>query len=136
MAKLKILVPVDGSEKSMHSIDWLKRFYSKDEAEVTVIMVVEVVYREEMAAVKKFEELEMKKAAVLEEAAKKLEGYTVTTESVAGHVADSILREAKQGRYDLIVITKSSVKGISRIIGSVTAKVVRDSEVAVVVLPE
>lgn len=64
------------------------------------------------------------------------EGYTVTTESAAGHVADSILKEAKEGSYDLIVMTKSSVKGISRLIGSVTSKVVRDSEVAVVVIPE
>jgi len=136
MAKIKILVPIDSSEKSMHSIDWVKKSYSKDEAEITLMMVVEVVYREEMAAVKKFEELEMKKDAALEEAAKKLEGYTVTTESAAGHVADSILKEAKEGNYDLIVMTKSSVKGISRIIGSVTSKVVRDSEVAVVVIPE
>ena len=37
----------------------------------------------------------------------------------------------------MIIMTKSSEKGgISRIIGSVTHKVVRDSEVAVVVIPE
>jgi nucleotide-binding universal stress UspA family protein len=36
----------------------------------------------------------------------------------------------------LIIMTKSSVKGISRIIGSVTSQVVRDSEVSVVIVPE
>jgi nucleotide-binding universal stress UspA family protein len=33
-------------------------------------------------------------------------------------------------------MTKSSVKGIARIIGSVTTKVVRNSEIPVIVVPE
>jgi len=47
-----------------------------------------------------------------------------------------ILKEAKDGMYDLLIMTKSSVKGVSRIIGSTTSKVVRNSEVAVIVVPE
>lgn len=136
MEKLKILVPVDGSEKSMHSLDWLKKYYSKDDAEITVMMVIEAIYTDELAAVRTFGELEKKKNTVFEDAEKKLEGYTVKSYSAVGRIADSILKEAKAGNYDMIVITKSSVKGISRIIGSVTSKVVRDSETPVVVVPE
>ena len=53
-----------------------------------------------------------------------------------GFSSDVIVKEAKDGNYDMIVMTKSSVKGISRVIGSVTNKVIHHSEVAVVVVPE
>jgi nucleotide-binding universal stress UspA family protein len=138
MSKLKVLVPLDGSEKSMHSLDWLKNFFTSEEVEVTLLHVVTVYYVPEMFELKD-EEFEANKKAsleILDDAAKRLDGYTVSKMSARGIDANEILRTAKEGSYDMIVMTKSSVKGISRIIGSVTSKVVRDSEIAVVVIPE
>jgi len=138
MSKLKVLVPLDGSEKSMHSLDWLKNFFTSEEVEVTLLHVVTVYYVPEMFELKD-EEFEANKKAsqeILDDAAKRLDGYTVSKMSACGIDANEILRTAKEGSYDMIVMTKSSVKGISRIIGSVTSKVVRDSEIAVVVVPE
>jgi nucleotide-binding universal stress UspA family protein len=43
MPKLKILVPLDGTEKSMHSLAWLKKIFGKEEVEVTLIHVVEAL---------------------------------------------------------------------------------------------
>ena len=43
MKKLKILVPLDGTERSMHSIDWLKEFFSKETICITLMNVVETV---------------------------------------------------------------------------------------------
>jgi nucleotide-binding universal stress UspA family protein len=136
MSKIKILIPLDGTEKSMHSLEWLKKFYSKENAEVTLIYVTEVFYKGETIDVSSFKNFENISLQILDEAASKLEGYNVNTVKAHGHVADTILKEAKGGEYDLIIMTKSSVKGVSRIIGSVTSKVVRNSEVAVIVVPE
>lgn len=137
MSKLKVLVPLDGSEKSMHSLDWLKKFYSSEAVEVTLLNVMEVHYTPEMPNIEDFSHETARKwsSETLDEAEKLLEGYTVAKLSVPGSSADVILDQSKKGAFDLIVMTKSSVKGFTRLIGSVTAKVVRDSEVAVVVVP-
>jgi len=136
MPKYKILIPLDGSEKSMHSLDWLKKFFSKEDAEVTLLYVTEVYYKGETIDVSSFKNFANVSKEILDDAASKLEGYNVATISLHGHVADMILKEAKDGMYDLLIMTKSSVKGVSRIIGSTTSKVVRNSEVAVIVVPE
>jgi nucleotide-binding universal stress UspA family protein len=136
MSKYKILIPLDGSEKSMHSLDWLKKFFSKEDTEVTLLYVTEVYYKGETIDVSSFKNFANVSKEVLDDASSKLEGYNVATISLHGHVADVILKEAKDGMYDLLIMTKSSVKGVSRIIGSTTSKVVRNSEVAVIVVPE
>jgi len=138
MSKLKVIVPLDGSEKSMHSLDWLKKFYSSEAVEVTLLNVMEVYYTPEIPPIEDFSHETARKRSIetLNEAEKQLEGYKVYKLSVPGSSADVILYEAKEGAFDLIIMTKSSVKGLTRLIGSVTSKVVRDSEVAVVVVPQ
>jgi len=138
MPKLKVLVPLDGSEKSMHSLDWLKKFFGPDELEVTLLNVMQVYYKPEMPNIEDFSHETARKWSkqILDDGSRMLEGYAVKKESASGMSADVILDHAKKGSFDLIVMTKSSVKGLSRLIGSVTTKVVRDSEVAVIVVPE
>jgi nucleotide-binding universal stress UspA family protein len=136
MTKLKILVPLDGTEKSMHSIVWLKKFFSKEDAEVTLIHVVEALFPGQLDYDYNPENAESISNKVLDAAAKELEGYKVELLSMHGSAPDIILNEAKEGGFDMVIMTKSSVKGIARIIGSVTTKVVRDSVVSVVIVPE
>lgn len=146
MIKLKVLVPLDGSEKSLHSLNWLKKFFTKDEAEVTLLNVIELsAYVPQMSSLGEsplydfsdlYEISKKRSAETLEEGEKRLEGYRVTKLSLEGQSGDMILDTAKEGGFDMIIMTKSSVMGLSRLIGSVTSKVVRDSEVAVVVIPE
>lgn len=130
------MVPLDGTEKSMHSILWLKKFFGKEDIDVTLIHVVEALFPGQLEFDYNPENAENISMKVLDEAARELEGYTVEKVSKHGSAPDVILREAKEGAFDMIVMTKSSVKGIARIIGSVTTKVVRDSEVSVVIVPE
>jgi len=135
MPKLKILVPLDGSEKSMHSLNWLKKIFTREEVEVTLIYVTERIYTGEVVPLN-IEYTANSGSQILDEAEKKLAGYKVNKLNPWGYSSDVILKEAADRKYDMIVMTKSSVKGISRVIGSVTSKVVRNSEVAVVVIPE
>ena len=146
MSKLKILIPLDGSERSMHSLDWFKKNFTPKDVEVTLFHVIEAIHSEETFSIQDVKNTGLKSKVILDKAAKELEGYNVDKSSTNfkinklntwGYSADLILKEAKEGNYDMIIMTKSSEKGgISRIIGSVTHKVVRDSEVAVVVIPE
>ena len=136
MPKLKILVPLDGTEKSMHSIIWLKKIFSKADAEVILIHIVEALFPGQLDYDYNPENAESISNQVLDAAGKELEGYKVEKLSKYGSAPDIILKESKEGGFDMIIMTKSSVKGIARIIGSVTTKVVRDSSVSVVIVPE
>lgn len=139
MSNFKILVPLDGSEKSMDSIDWVTKYYKKEDVDVTLLYVAQVIYTSELEMISVVSELDVANSMgkrLLDEAAGKLSGYRVNKLVLHGAIADSILREATDGNYDLIIMTKSSVKGLSRIFGSIVTKVVRDAEVAVVVVPD
>jgi len=146
MQKLKILVPVDGSERSMHSLNWIKKHFSSGQAEVTLLNIIEVTslsmldeYYMPGTAPEEglpYGTFSKRSILIIDEAEKLLDGYFVTRISTSGLSGDMILKTAKEGNFDMIVMTKSSVKGLTRLIGSVTSKVVRDSEVAVVVIPE
>jgi nucleotide-binding universal stress UspA family protein len=136
MSKLKVLVPLGGTEKSVHSLNWLKKYFSNKDVEVTLINVVEVFYNADNFSLINLETAEQASRQVLDAAEKELEGYKVNKLSAAGYISDVIVAEAKNGNYDMIVMTKSSVKGISRVIGSVTNKVIHNSDVTAVVVPE
>jgi len=136
MKKTKILVPLDTTERSMHSLNWLKFFFSKNDIEITLMNVKEVVLTNDMAIGDKFEVLAKESELSLDKAEKELEGYEVKKITTLGYAADQILKEAKEDNYDIIIMTKSTKKGIPRMIGSVTRKVVRNAQVSVIVLPE
>jgi nucleotide-binding universal stress UspA family protein len=138
MAKLKILVPLDGSEKSLDSLNWLKKYYKKEDTDVTLLYVAQVVYTSSLENININPEHPVSYnngELILNNASKLLDGYVVNEAIIHGAIADTILDVAANDSFDLIIMTKSSVKGFSRIFGSVTTKVVRDSEVAVIVIP-
>ena len=136
MKKTKILVPLDTTERSMHSLNWLKNFFSKNDSEITLMNVKEVILTNDMVIEDKFEVLAKESQLTLDKAEKELEGYEVKKITTLGYAADQILKEVKEGNYDIIIMTKSTKKGIPRMLGSVTRKVVRNAQVPVIVLPE
>lgn len=72
---------------------------------------------------------------VLDEASVELDGYEVEKFFTVGYAPDEILKKAEEGNYDLIIMTKSTKKGLMRMIGSVTSKVIKNSKISVIVLP-
>lgn len=146
MQKLKILVPLDGSERSMHSLDWIKKYFSSGQAEITLLNVIEVTtlsmldeYYMPGAAPEEglpYGTFSKRSSLILDDAEELLDGYDVARISTSGLSADVILKTSREGGFDMIVMTKSSVKGLNRLVGSVTTKVVRDAEVAVIVIPQ
>ena len=136
MKKPKILVPLDGTERSMHSLNWLKKFFSKDDVEITLMNVREIILTNDMVFSNQFEFLVKESELVLDDAAKELEGYTVEKFTTLGYAGDEILKKAKEDSYDIIIMTKSTKKGLPRMIGSVTSKVIKNAQVSVIVIPE
>ena len=137
MEKKKVLVPLDGTDRSRHSIDWLKKLFEKEEIKVTLMNVAEIVIANDMVISNDTVTRAQKESEdILDTALKKLEGYEVDKYCAFGYAADEILRKAKQEESDIIIMTKSTKKGIARMIGSVTTKVVKNAKTLVIISPE
>lgn len=140
-AGLRILVPVDGSDVALLTLDRLASFIDLSGAEVTLMHVVETPWLhagldqewlgyEEEAEEKidpevEFEkELEREARAVIEEARLRLPvRTTVSPVLVEGLPADEILSEADRGDYDLVAVGASGVSDLKhQMLGSVSAK--------------
>ncbi|WP_298844885.1 hypothetical protein [Clostridium sp.] len=74
MKKIKALVPLDGTERSMHSLKWLKDFLGEEVISITLMNVMEIVITNGMVVPPEFDYLEEESKAFLAKAKKKLEG--------------------------------------------------------------
>lgn len=130
----KILIPLDGTERSMHSIDLVKNLYKKDEIKITLLYVKEnvnsMIMEEDLAAAER--EMQKKTAA----AVTALEGYDVSCEFGLLDAGSEIVKHALMDEVNIIVMTKSTKKGLTRIIGSVTSYVVKNAPCIVMIVPE
>ncbi|HDK7155768.1 TPA: universal stress protein [Clostridium botulinum] len=136
MEKLKVLVPVDSSERSNYSLNLLKNMFDKKQVEVTLINVKEVQVNNIFLIQQQIKKLRSKSEKVMEEAKEKIKniGYEYEMYSCFGIPADKIVEKAEKDNFDMIVMAKSNRKGLEKMKGSVTTKVVKSSEVPVIVV--
>ncbi|MFK4785389.1 universal stress protein [Fusobacterium sp. MFO224] len=130
----KLLIPLDGTERSMHSIDLVRNLYKPEEVSITLLYVKEdaKLFIEEMD----YSEAEQEMQEKVAEAVEKLEKYDVTCRVGFVEPGREILRIAKTEDTDIIVMTKSTKKGLTRMIGSVTTYVVKHAHCIVMIVPE
>lgn len=134
VAMKKILIPIDGTERSTKSIDLVKTLYKPEDVSIILLMV-----REDVATLISKSEIDAAREAMrdrLEELAAELDGYDVSEQVVFGRAGDEILVTAKEENVDIIVMTKSTKKGWIQTIGSVTAYVVKYANCIVMIAPE
>ena len=130
----KILIPLDGTERSMHSIDLVKNLYKKDEIEITLLYIKEdvknMIMEDDLVAAEK----DMQK--MVAPAVKELAGYKLSCEFGLIDRGTEIVKRAVMNSTDIIIMTKSTKKGLTRMIGSVTSYVVRNAPCIVMIVPE
>ncbi|ABS33429.1 MULTISPECIES: universal stress protein [Clostridium] len=136
MEKLKVLVPVDSSERSNYSLNLLENMFDKNQVEVTLINVKEVQVNNIFLIQQQIKKLKDKSEKIMKEAKQKIKnlGYEYEMYSCFGMPADKIVEKAEKDNFDMIVMAKSNKKGLEKIKGSVTTKVVKTSEVPVIVV--
>ena len=145
----KILVPLDGSEHSVRALEIATRIAKKFDVKITLIhaysvhipfVMVSVIPKVPVMTpteVSKVAEAARKAGAgILADGEEKVkaEGVQVETLLREGHTVQEILKTAREGGFDLIVI---GAKGISRIreilLGSVSDGVIRTAPCPVLV---
>jgi nucleotide-binding universal stress UspA family protein len=150
----KILVPLDGSEHSLKALEIAVQVAKKFNAKITLIHVYSIGVRPIVmpepttltppsvpimhpADFSKVVEATRKAGArILTEGEKrvKTEGVQVETLLTEGHTVQEILKTAKDGKFDLIVIGARGISKIREIIlGSVSDGVIRNAPCPVLV---
>lgn len=134
--KRKVLVPIDGTERSKHSLEFIKSIFPSDKVELIIMNVKELVFingmiiSDELTAAKEMGD------RILNEALKEVPEYKAETYFTFGYPGDEIVKKAKEDDIDVIVMTKSTRKGLTRMIGSVTINVVKHAKCSVIIVPE
>ena len=118
----RVLLPIDGSDRSRRTIRMLKTLYSPGEVKVILATVVAREERLESDYIRKRwkDSSDEIFGAVLPQ----LEGWDVETVLLEGSPGAEIVRYAEEGDIDQIIMTRSS-RGPLRKLGSVAAYIVR-----------
>lgn len=135
MDKRKVLIPIDGTERSMHSLDFVKEIFPKDSVEITIMHVKELVAINEMMVADEIRIAQELSKDILSAAQEKMKDYKTDTYFTFGYPGDEIIKKAVEENIGIIVMTKSTKRGLNRLIGSVTSSVVKRAKCIVMIVP-
>ncbi|MVO74836.1 RluA family pseudouridine synthase [Paeniclostridium sordellii] len=105
----KILVPIDGSERSQKSLDFVLSKYPKDKFSITLMSVNDVSLTNitnPMLIDVKMRESQKKVDCLLESLKDKLAEYEVETYTVFGDPGPEIIKKSVDDDFDLIMVNK------------------------------
>ena len=135
----KILLPTDGSEYSVREIERATKLL----AEGGEIIVLSVATELRKTAFHRTKDIKRENKESLNEAKENVkamadafdDSVNVTTKVVVGFPAETINQVAEEEGCDLIIIAASGKSGLQRfVIGSVAEKVLKDSEIDVLLI--
>ena len=135
MNKRKVLIPIDGTERSMHSLEFVKEIFPKDSVEIIIMNVKELVLINEMIVADEIQFAQELGSEILEAAKEKMKDYKTETYFTFGYPGDEIVKKATEENIGIIVMTKSTKRGLTRMIGSVTTNVVKRAKCIVMIVP-
>ena len=130
----KILLPVDGSERSEQSVKWVLSRYKPEDYEL-ILMIVREDY-DEIRCIERREEVKEETLAIIKPFAEQLKDFNLETKIIFGRAGEEIVGYANDNDIDMIVMTKSTKPGFIKMIGSVSTYVVKNANCVVVIVPE
>lgn len=121
----KILLPVDGSSRSLRTVEVAKQLCSPEDSEIIIVKVISAqLYINSMDEIKHNAE---KARPELDAVAALLPGYKVKTQVLLGSAPGvEIVEYAKEAGIDTIIMTRSS-RGPLRKLGSVATYIVKNA---------
>ena len=120
----KVLLPIDISERSLKTINRFKEGHTPEEAEATLLTVMEgsshFKFNDE------YERYRQKLLKELEDMTAQLEGYKVSTVVLQGNPGSCIVDYVKNNKFDLLIMTRSK-RGVIGKLGFVASYIVRQA---------
>lgn len=136
MNKRKVLIPIDGSVRSLESIKYLKEYYDPNKVEPILLHVGEIVFVPRSSMQLATQQTELAGKRLLDKASKLIEEYDYKAEFAFGYISDEILKYAEENNVDIILMAKNTKKKFSFILGSVTADVAKRVKCTLVIVPQ
>ncbi|MEG0641953.1 MAG: universal stress protein [Clostridium sp.] len=134
----RILVPIDKSDKTLESIKTLTTLFPKEEVEIILLHVIDEIKIQSVDYVSSefMDAITTLSHTVLNRAGDLLQGYQVEKISTLGNPAKEIFDTIKNKNIHLVIMTKTGQGVLDKyIIGSVTSKIVKKSEVPIMIIP-
>ena len=121
----KILMPVDGSSRSLRTVEAVKQIWSPEDAEIIIVKVISAqLYINSMDEIKHNAE---KARPELDAVAGLLPEYTVSTQVLLGSAPGvEIVEFAREAGIDTIIMTRST-RGPIRKLGSVASYIAKNA---------
>ena len=119
-----ILLPIDGSARSLRTIQMVKRTYTPAQVRLTILMVLPgQMHIDGELAIQRAKEKAQEDLAGF---ARMLEGYNVQTDFRRGSPGPEIVHYAQEKGFDTLIMTRSS-RGPLRRLGAVATYVVKNA---------
>ena len=122
----KILLPIDGSPRSLRTIQVVKQSYIPAETEITILLVVPDTPMPDHEEITQDPQTKEEARLLVESFAKMLPGYQTTAALRFGSPGPEIIQFAKEGGFDAILMTRSS-RGSTQKLGSVSTYIVQNA---------
>lgn len=121
----KVLLPLDGSTRSLRTIEMVKQLYPNQDVEITLLMVLPDPTPFETPS----ERDRMQRKAEREQAtfAQLLEGWPVKTVLLRGNPGPEIVQFAREKGFHALAMTRST-RGTLQRLGSVASYVVKNAQ--------
>ena len=134
----KILVPLDGSQNSMRGLDQAISIAKSSGAEITGFYVFQLPFAAGIKYTQKMKDAAQDKAVkAIGPAMRKTEqaGAKFQYKTGGGNVGSEIVKHAKKGKYNMIVIGARGITGAKeKFLGSVSNHVMHKSDIPVLVV--
>lgn len=131
---LKIMLPTDGTEKSLDAVKWVKEMFPQDTTEILLLLVREDVDR--ITDENQLHAAQEESRDFLDVAAQELSGFRIVKTVVFGQASEEILASARQNDVNLIVLMRATKHTWSHAIGSVAAHVIKYARRPVLLVPD
>ena len=117
----KVLIPVDGSERSVRSLEKVRKEFTPEEAQITLLTVIDtpIHYKYE----EQYQRDLHKHQEQLERYKEMMSEYQVSASVVSGKPGPAIVRFAEQNEFQCLVMTRSQYGTMES--GSVTAYIAK-----------
>ncbi len=132
----KILLPLDGSNRDLIAVNFLKDNFNPQETEVILLNAGEIVYVHGIVVSEIISSEKADGNEILERAFDNLKEFKCTKEFQFGYAHNVILNYANAFNVDMIIMAKNTKKNFVPFVGSVTARVIKRSKHTVIVLPQ
>lgn len=121
----KVLLPLDGSARSLRTIDMVKQLYPHQDVEITLMMVLPDPKPFETP--REQDRTQQKASQELASFAQQLEGWPVKTVLLRGNPGPEIVQYAREKSFHALAMTRST-RGTLQRLGSVTSYVVKNAQ--------